>query len=121
MLSFILILGSVFSIGIILVLVAKSWPRFLNRNSEGVGIDPDQGDLSNAPLSQRITSDFPRYMDQVLNRMLERFYRRLKVIVLKADNLLADKIRQHSLDTKELKPKIDFKEIENATELKPRK
>ncbi len=117
MLSFILILLSIFSLGVILILIVRSWPRLLSRNTEGPGIDPDHTDLSHSSLSERLISDFPAYMDQILNRVLERFYRRLKVIVLKADNLLAEKIKQHTLETKELKPKIDFKEIENATEL----
>lgn len=113
MISFLLIFFSIASLGVILVLVARSWPHL--RGVQDTDVDP--ADLEHASLTVRLTSDFPMYMDQVLNRVLERFYRRLKVVVLKADNLLAEQIKRHTRETKELKPKIDFKEIEHTTEL----
>jgi hypothetical protein len=71
-------------------------------------------------MSHFITSDIPVKLDHMLMRYSERMVRRLKVIVLRADNYLTERLKRWGAQLKPTTPKIDFKDIEHASELMPK-
>ena len=96
---------ALFSFGVLLVLIVRSWPRLKDQRSEPQGT-----------FGHWVLVELPTTFDQLLNRSTEKLFRRLKIIVLKFDNYLTERLKMLNLGTKD-KPKIDFKEIENTNEM----
>lgn len=86
------------SFGIIIVLVVRTLPRL----EDGV-------EVKRGYLERLIASDLPHRMDTVMNSAMGKFYRRMKVMLLRWDNTLTDKIKNISTD--DSAKKIDFKDI----------
>ena len=68
-----------------------------------------------------LMADVPAKLDHFLMRHGERTFRRLKVVVLKFDNYLTEHLKSWGADLKAPAPKIDFKDIEHASELVAKK
>ncbi|MFH1246526.1 MAG: hypothetical protein V1489_01995 [Candidatus Liptonbacteria bacterium] len=112
MLQFIFTYCAILSLGVLLVLIARSLPRV--RGEEG---EDGRGEAGpHGAVSRFILSDVPHKIDVALSRFLEKILRRFKISLLKFDNFLTNHLKRVSDQNKE-RPKIDFKDIENAAEL----
>lgn len=105
MVQFILTYLALISFGVLLVLVARSWPRIKDESPEAQG-----------RFTRWLITEMPHEADAFLDRWVEKLFRRLKVIVLRIDNFLTERLRSANLKAT-AKPKIDFKEIENTAEM----
>ena len=95
------------SLGTILYLVARTLPR----------IDGEPSGKENI-LDRLANSEIPEKVDAVLNSFLGKFLRRLKILLMKVDNFVSERLKKISVNGDSSKAKIDFKDIneENKTE-----
>jgi hypothetical protein len=94
--------------GTILFLVARTLPR----------ISEEDADLKHHSLFDRwFSSGIPDRIDAMLNTYIWKFFRRAKVVVMRLDNYLTERLKKmHPAGNGNGKPKIDFREIqENST------
>ena len=61
-------------------------------------------------------SDIPERMDAALNNFLLKFLRKMKILILKLDNILSKELRKIKPEENSAKPIIDFKEIAGQKE-----
>lgn len=105
--DFLLTYAAVISLGIILVIIVRSWPK----------INAVPGEEKKSGIFERVLlSDIPQKADLILMRFTEKMCRKLKVAVLRTDNYLTAKLKNMSERSNE-KPKINFKEIHGASEM----
>ena len=102
MIQFILTTLFMVSFGGLLYLLARSLPR----------ID-DEATLERGTVLDRwVASEMPEKLDVVLNAFLAKFFRRLRVFLLRVDNVVSDTLKKIPTETNgNSKKKIDFKEI----------
>jgi len=101
MFEFVLVNVLMVSLGTLLYLIARSLPR--------LGEDPS----AHKPgiLDRWAHSEIPERVDAALNAFLEKLLRRLKVVLLKVDNTLAEHLKKVKPSNGGEKQPIDFKEI----------
>ena len=110
MLQFILTDILMVSLGTILFLVARSLPRI-----------EEEPETKQNIFERWVSSDMPEKIDAAFNGFLLKSIRKLKLVLLKADNSLTHHLKKiapngNGKDGKEVshftgKPKIDFKDI----------
>jgi len=88
------------SLGAVLYLMVRALPRITEEPSEKKNF-----------LDRWAHSDVPEKMDAAFNVFLLKFLRRVKIFVLKLDNMLSKELRKIKSEEKDAKPIIDFKEI----------
>ena len=97
------------SLGVVLYLMVRALPRIAEEPSEKKNF-----------LDRLAHSDIPEKMDAILNIFLLKFLRKVKILVMKLDNMLSRGLRKIKPEENGAKPAIDFKEIaeqkENASE-----
>lgn len=106
MLQFILTDILMISLGTILYLVARSLPR----------IEEEPATKQNM-FERWVSSEMPEKFDAAFNNFLLKFLRKLKLVLLKADNSITrhlKKIASSANGGSNGKPKIDFKDINNS-------
>jgi hypothetical protein len=86
-------------VGIVLYLTVQALPRIEEAPSEGKGF-----------LERWAHSEMPEKIDAAFNNFLLKFLRRVKVLVLKFDNMLAKHLQKIKPE-EDKRPAIDFKEI----------
>ena len=103
MLQFILTNTLLISVCIILYVSVRTLPR----------IDEGGAVQKKGILERWIASEIPEKIDVSLNSYLFKLLRRLKIVLLKADNAVGSHLRKikHESITEEKAPSIDFKEI----------
>lgn len=103
MFQFILTTVLMSSLGTMLYLVARSLPRLDEKLSDKPGI-----------LERISSSEIPEKIDAAFNNFLSKFLRRVKVILMKIDNFINEKLKRVSPNGNG-KPsanrRIDFKEL----------
>ncbi|HEY4526145.1 MAG TPA: hypothetical protein VJL32_03575 [Candidatus Paceibacterota bacterium] len=88
------------AVGVILYFTARALPRIT-----------EEGEVQKASLLERwLTSEIPHRIDQALNNYMGKFFRKLKVYILRLDNVLTGKLKKMNMGLNS-KPKIDFNEI----------
>ena len=87
------------SLGIVLYLVARALPRV------------DESIPTHGPLGRWVTSEIPERVDLALNSFLGKFLRRMKLFLLKIDNILTERIKKIKTENGNGKAKIDFNDI----------
>lgn len=85
MFQYILTLILMLSLGAILYLVARSLPR--------VGATGDEEDKRGL-VERWVTSELPEKADELLNSFLFKLFRRVKLLLLKVDNVLGKRIEK---------------------------
>jgi len=106
MLQFILTTILMASLGTMLYLVARSLPR----------VGEEVSDKKNF-LDRLASSEIPEKIDTAFNGFLLKYLRKLKVVLLKIDNFITEKLKKISSDSNlkhfgnTSKPKIDLKDI----------
>lgn len=112
MLQFILTDILMVSLGTILYLVARSLPR--------IGEEPT---TKQNMFERWVSSEMPEKFDAAFNNFLLKFLRKLKLVLLKADNSITRHLKKIAPNGngKQLggltgKPKIDYKDINNSGE-----
>lgn len=112
MFQFILTTILMASLGTMLYLMARALPR----------MEEEASDKQNF-LDRLSSSEIPEKIDAAFNSFLFKFLRKSKVILLKIENFINEKLKKisHNGDTKNLggltanpKPKIDFKDLNGA-------
>jgi len=88
------------SLGVVLYLLVRALPRVGEDRAEGSTI-----------LDRWAHSEIPEKVDAALNAFLEKFLRRLKLVLLKVDNALASHLKRVKPTNSNGKQQIDFKEI----------
>ena len=88
------------SLGAVLYLMVRALPRITEEPSEKKNF-----------LDRWAHSDVPEKMDAAFNVFLLKFLRRVKIFVLKLDNMLSKELRKIKSEEHSAKPVIDFKEI----------
>ena len=101
------------SLGTILYLMVRSLPR----------ISEEPGDRRPSIVERWVTSDIPHRIDTAVSFYAGKLFRRMKVLSLKFDNFLTERLKKMSQDgngggiTGQNKTKVDFiKEIANERE-----
>jgi len=85
MFQYILTLVIMFALGTVLYLVARSLPR----------VSAERAEEDRRGLVERwVTSEIPEKADELLNSFLFKFFRRLKLVLLKVDNILGKRIER---------------------------
>jgi hypothetical protein len=82
----------------ILYIIARSLPRINEEN------------ISNSKknfLDRFIISDFPNKIDSLINFYIVKFFRKFKILLLRFDNYITEKLKKMNLDNNGDK-KIDF-------------
>jgi hypothetical protein len=117
MIEFILTIVLMFSVGIIIYLIASVLPR----------IEEEEESVIRIKFLDRLAhSEIPGKIDEFLNKFIEKILRKLKIIILKLDNyinMVLDKIRIGSKTTPEksvLKTKDNDENDEEVVEEKHR-
>lgn len=89
------------SLSVMLYLMVRALPRIAEEpTSEKHGL-----------LDRWAHSQFPERVDKFLNGFLLKFFRRLRVVTMRLDNILGQRLQQMNPRERDLKPSIDFKEI----------
>jgi len=88
------------ALGTILYLFVRALPRIEKEENVKVGF-----------IERWITSDLPERFDFTLNNFLVKFLRRLKVLVLRIDNLVGNRLKRMNLIEKQNGAKPDWSEI----------
>lgn len=90
------------AVGLIIYLAVRALPR----------IQEDPAEAKNGFLDRWVTSEIPEKVDAAINSFLAKFFRKSKVILLRLDNYLGERLKKVARDNgaKE-KPAIDFAEI----------
>jgi len=89
------------ALGLVLYLTARSLPRITE--------DPNE-DKKKSLVEAWIVSEMPHRIDQAMNTFMGKFFRKLKIYILRMDNILTERLKKMSSDQNG-KPKIDFNEI----------
>lgn len=85
----------------VLYIIASALPR----------IEDDPNEEKPLPFLTRIMmSDVPHRIDTVMNAFLGKFFRKLKVVLMRFDNYLTEKLKSIGAEANG-KPKIDFKDL----------
>ncbi len=103
MFQFILTNILLLSVGTILYVTVRTLPRI-----------EDEGSIEKKGILERwIASEVPEKIDTALNGFVFKLLRRLKIVLLKADNSVSAHLKKikHESITNEKTPSIDFKEI----------
>lgn len=109
MFQFVVINILMISVGVVLYLMIRALPR----------IDGEEDIPSRANILERwITSEIPEKVDVLLNNFLGKFFRRLKIALLKIDNYITKRMEKiKGVQAPNGKRSINFKQIvENKTE-----
>jgi len=88
------------ALGTILYLFVRALPRIEKEENVKVGF-----------IERWITSDLPERFDFTLNNFLVKFLRRLKILVLRIDNLVGNRLKRMNLIEKQNGAKPDWSEI----------
>jgi len=88
------------SLGAVLYLMVRALPRIAEEPSEKKNF-----------LDRWAHSDIPEKMDAALNNFLLKFLRKVKIFILKIDNMLSKELRKIKPKENGAEPVIDFKEI----------
>ena len=96
------------AVGTLLYLAVRALPR----------LSDDEVALPKRTAIERfIMSEIPERADRLLHSMLGKFYRKLKIFLMRVDNALTHQLKKMHLSqngtglTGTVKPKIDFKDI----------
>lgn len=100
MTHFILLNFIMLSMSLVLVLVIRALPR----------VEEDT-EVKRGYLERLIASDIPHRLDSVMNTYAGKMMRRMKVVLLRWDNTLTEKIKRMSPEDSK---KIDFKDIQEG-------
>jgi len=85
MFQYILTLILMLSLGAVLYLVARSLPR----------VSAEEGKEDKRGLVERwVTSEIPEKADELLNSFLFKLFKRVKLVLLKVDNILGKRIEK---------------------------
>ncbi len=103
MFQFILTTILMASLGTMLYLIARSLPRLDEKLSDKPGF-----------LERLSSSEIPEKIDTIFNGFLAKFLRKTKVVLMKFDNFINEKLKKVSANGNG-KPKIDFKDLNGAT------
>jgi hypothetical protein len=106
MLEFILINILFISLGGILYIIAKTLPR-IDENG-------DQIIEKKSNLEKFIISDLPHKFDKNLNFYTGKFFRKLKILILRLDNYLTHKLKNMNLNGED--KKINFNDLNGKSE-----
>lgn len=91
------------SLGMMIYLFARSLPRLDEED-----LAPRKGRF----LERWLHSGMPERIDAFLNTYLGKFFRKLKIVLLRLDNHLTNRLKKMNAETNgRAQPKIDFKEI----------
>ncbi len=111
MLQFILTTILMASLGTMLYLVARSLPR----------VGEEASDKKNF-LDRLASSEIPEKIDTAFNGFLLKYLRKLKIVLLKVDNFITEKLKKISSNGNlkhfgklASRPKIDLKDINGDT------
>jgi hypothetical protein len=97
------------SLGAMLYLLARSLPR----------IHEDEPEESKPTLIERwIMSEIPHKIDRVVTSYSGKTFRKLKVVLLKFDNYLTNRLKTMGTSDNG-KPKIDFNDIHETEDILP--
>lgn len=88
------------SLGAVLYLMVRALPRIVEEPPEKKNF-----------LDRWAHSDIPEKMDAALNGFLVKFLRKVKILILKLDNMLSKELRKIKPEENGAKPVIDFKEM----------
>lgn len=101
MLEFILINILFISLGGILYIIAKTLPR----------INEEENEIfqKKSNLEKFVISDLPHKFDEALNFYTGKFFRKLKILILRLDNYLTDKLKSMNLNGDD--KKINFSDL----------
>jgi len=88
------------AVGVVLYFSARALPR----------VSDEEGEHKASLLERWLTSEIPNRLDQALNNYMGKFFRKLKVYILRMDNVLTGKLRKMNMEQNG-KPRIDFNEI----------
>jgi len=103
MLQFIATEALMISLGVILYLVIRTLPRIEEEN-----LPP----LKRGIFERWFTSEIPERLDKISQAILEKLFRKLKVFLLRLDNILTERLRKiKPADSENGKPKMDFSEL----------
>ncbi|MBI4084938.1 MAG: hypothetical protein HY432_00260 [Candidatus Liptonbacteria bacterium] len=100
MLQFILTTILMASLGTMLYLMARSLPRVEEEIYDKPGF-----------MDKLASSEVPEKIDAALNDFVLKFLRKIKVILLKVDNSITEKLKKISPNNGNGKPRIDFKDL----------
>ncbi|TSC60367.1 MAG: hypothetical protein LiPW15_245 [Parcubacteria group bacterium LiPW_15] len=89
------------SLAAILFMVARVLPR----------IETPAEEIKQSPLEKWVTSGVPEKVDAVLNAFFAKFLRRAKVVIMRVDNSVTNRLQNFAKKEGNGKPKPDFKEI----------
>ena len=88
------------SLGAILYLMVRTLPRIAEEPSEKKNF-----------LDRWAHSDVPERMDAALNSFLFKFLKKVKIFILKLDNMLSKELRKIKSEENGANSAIDFKEM----------
>ncbi len=103
MLQFILTDILMFALGVMLYLAARSLPRI---SEDGTSVETKK-----TVLERIVMSDVPHRVDAIMNTQSGKFLRRLKVLLLRFDNYLTERLKKIHTKGAEREKKIDLTEI----------
>jgi len=109
MLEFVFVSILMVSFSAVLYLMARALPRI---------VEEPQLEEPRSFLDRWAHSQIPEKVDVALNGFLLKFLRKLKVFVLKLDNMLSRHLQKVKPETESKKPAIDFKEIAGSASSK---
>lgn len=93
------------SLGTILYLFAKTIPR----------LQEEAGEHEASFLERWVTSEMPHQLDRAISSWAGKLFRKLKVLSLRLDNYLTEKLKKLNTNeaglTGQVKPKIDLSEV----------
>ena len=105
MLKFILTNIFMVSFGLVLYLLVRSLPR----------INEDEAKDRQTVLDRWVASEIPEKLDATMNTFLAKFFRRLRIFLMRVDNFVSDTLKRIPTEANgNNKKKIDFKEINEA-------
>ncbi|MGB9608749.1 MAG: hypothetical protein ACPL3E_00015 [Minisyncoccia bacterium] len=104
MFQFILVNILFLSLAGILYLVARTLPRIDDNSLEN--------SLKSESLEKAIFSDWPHKIDLTLNFYIGKFFRKLKILVLRLDNYLTYKLKSMNLNGDD--KKINFNDLNKS-------
>ncbi|MBI2888486.1 MAG: hypothetical protein HYY10_01035 [Candidatus Liptonbacteria bacterium] len=100
MLEFVLANIAMVSVGVVLFLIAHSLPRVGERETEPKWF-----------IERWITSEVPEKLDGAFNSFAGKFLRKLRVVILKFDNLISESLKKFKSGSSANKQPLDFKEM----------
>jgi hypothetical protein len=101
MLQFILTSILMIAMGTVLYLLVRAMPR----------IGEQESSIKSGIVARWMASEIPEKIDYALNNFLLKFLRKLKVSILKFDNVVTKKLHNIKSENENGKPKIDFRDI----------